>query len=335
MHLKSRSTSMMMWLTAWCVSMVFYGTAQAQDDGARAYWKTMEGTNFLSFQYLRFNSDTDAQIYDPSLGIYPNSETDANFFLLSYGRQIDFFGRSAMAGAAIYGGDLDTEFDGDPFDPTSTTRFRQTNSGFGDPSVQLTVNLYGAPTIENFYDMANYEPRFTVDVGGMLAIPIGEYNDDKFVNIGLNRWWGRLSLPMVAYFGSYAPLYRTSFEVTPSVYLFAKNDDFLGDDLENDPLFQLEAHLTHDITRSLVASIDFMFRKGMESEINGDKSGEDLDIKTLGFTLDYLVTDNVGLRVSYHSNFIDDKDLDADMMRIQINYGWNALVENVKMLEHH
>jgi hypothetical protein len=119
------------------------------------------------------------------------------------------------------------------------------------------------------------------------------------------------------------------------VYLFAKNDDFLGDDLENDPLFQLEAHLTHDITRSLVASIDFMFRKGMESEINGDKSGEDLDIKTLGFTLDYLVTDNVGLRVSYHSNFIDDKDLDADMMRIQINYGWNALVENVKMLEHH
>ena len=231
----------------------------------------------------------------------------------------------------------DGVIDGDPFDPNPSPedRFRQTNSGFGDPSVQLTVNLYGAPTIENFYDMANYEPRFTVDVGGMLAIPIGEYNDDKFVNIGLNRWWGRLSLPMVAYFGSYAPLYRTSFEVTPSVYLFAKNDDFLGEDLENDPLFQLEAHLTHDITRSLVASIDFMFRKGMESEINGNKSGEDLDIKTLGFTLDYLVTDNVGLRVSYHSNFIDDNDLDADMMRIQFNYGWNALVENVKMLEHH
>jgi hypothetical protein len=240
-----------------------------------------------------------------------------------------------MAGAAIYGGDLDTEFDGDPFDPTSTTRFRQTNSGFGDPSVQLTVNLYGAPTLENFYDVANYEPRFTVDVGGMLAFPIGEYDDDKFVNIGLNRWWGRLSLPMVAYFGSYAPLYRTSFEVTPSVYLFGKNDDFLDQDLENDPLFQLEVHLTHDITRSLVASIDFMYRKGMETEVNGDKSGEDLDIKTLGFTLDYMLNDNAGLRVSYHSNFIDDDDLDADMMRIQFHYGWNSLVENVKMLQHH
>ncbi len=85
MHLKSRSTSMMTGVTAWCLTMAFCGTAQAQDDGARAYWKTLEGTNFLSFQYLRFNADTDAQIYDPSLGIYPNSETDANFFLLSYG----------------------------------------------------------------------------------------------------------------------------------------------------------------------------------------------------------------------------------------------------------
>ncbi len=111
MHLKSRSTSMMIWLTAWCVSMVFCETAQAQDDGARAYWKTLEGTNVVSFQYLRFNADTDAQIYDPSYGIYPDSETDANFFLLSYGRHIDFFGRSATVGAAIYGGDLDTEFD--------------------------------------------------------------------------------------------------------------------------------------------------------------------------------------------------------------------------------
>jgi len=27
--------------------------------------------------------------------------------------------------------------------------------------------------------------------------------------------------------------------------------------------------------------------------------------------------------------------LDSDMMRFQFNYGWNPLVENVKLLEHH
>jgi hypothetical protein len=201
--------------------------------------------------------------------------------------------------------------------------------------VGFTVNLYGAPNIANFYDVANYDPRLTVDVAALLTVPIGEYDEDKAVNIGQNRWWGRLGVPVVFYFGSYAPLYRTSLEVTPSVLVFAKNDDYLGQDLENDPLFQLEAHLTRDITRKFFAAIDFMWRNGFKSEINGDDAGDDLDLKTLGFTIDYMVNDNAGLRFSYHSNFIDDDEMDADMLRLQFYYGWNALVENVKELEQH
>jgi hypothetical protein len=327
---------MLICTATWFLAIAWSGTTQAQDDGARAYWKTMEGTNIVSFQYLRFNADTTgSQLYDPSHGIYPNSETDLDLFLLSYARHIGFFGRSATISAAIYGGDINAEFDGDPFDPTSSTRIRQTASGFGDPGVGFTVNLYGAPTLANFYDVANYEPRLTVDVAALLTIPIGEYDEDKAVNIGQNRWWGRVAVPVVFHFGSYAPLYRTSLEVTPAVLVFAKNDDYLGQDLENDPLFQLEAHLTHDITRKFFAAIDFMWRNGFKSELNGDDVGDDLDLKTLGFTIDYLVNDNAGLRFSYHSNFIDDDELDADMVRLQFYYGWNALVENVKELERH
>jgi len=63
--------------------------------------------------------------------------------------------------------------------------------------------------------------------------------------------------------------------------------------------------------------------------------GDELELKTLGFTVDYMINDNASVRFSYHSNFIDDDELDADMMRFQFNYGWNPLVENVKQLEHH
>jgi hypothetical protein len=48
-----------------------------------------------------------------------------------------------------------------------------------------------------------------------------------------------------------------------------------------------------------------------------------------------MINDNAGIRFSYHSNFIDDDELDADMARIMFNYGWHALVENVKELERH
>jgi hypothetical protein len=30
-----------------------------------------------------------------------------------------------------------------------------------------------------------------------LALPIGEYDNDQPLNIGQNRWYGRLGLPMI------------------------------------------------------------------------------------------------------------------------------------------
>jgi hypothetical protein len=334
---KSKSISIILLIAVLSSAIAFCGTAQALDDGARAYWKTMENTNFLSFQYLPLNVDTKGQMFDPSLGIYPNAETDMDFYILSYGRQIALFDRSAMVMGVIYGGDITSEFHflGNPLDPTSSTAFRSTVNGFGDPSVGLTVNLYGAPNIANFYDMANYEPKLTVDVSTLLTAPIGEYDNDNAINIGQNRWWGRIGFPVVAYFGSYAPLYRTSLEITPSLFIFGKNDDYLGQEMENDPIFQLEAHLTRDITRTLFGSIDFIHRQGFAMEIDGASAADDLELSTLGFTFDYMINDNAGIRFSYHSNFIDDDELDSDMLRIQFNYGWNALVENVKQLEHH
>jgi hypothetical protein len=330
---KSKSVSIIILIAVCCITIAFCGTAQAQDDGARAYWKTLEDTNTVSFQYLRFNADTlGSQTFDPGHGIYPDSETDMDLFMLSYARHIGLFGRPAMITGAIYGGDITTEAAGS---------IRQTANGFGDPNVGLTVNLYGAPRITNFYDMGNYEPGITVDVSGLLTIPIGEYDSDKMVNIGQNRWWGRLAFPVVFHFGSYAPLYRTSFEVTPSVSIFDKNDDFRiigqnsGQDLENDPLYQLEAHLTRDFTRNFFGSLDFMWREGFDTELDGNDLGDELELMTLGFTMDFQITDNAGLRFSYHSNFIDDDDFDADMVRFQFYYGWSALVEDVKALEHH
>ena len=324
----------MLLLTVGGIATAFFGTARAADDGARAYWKNMEDTNFLSFQMLQFNADSSGSQFDPSLGIYPNSETDMDLFVLMYGRQINLFDRSAMITASIYGGDISSEIGVDPFDSTSV-RVRQTASGFGDPSLGLTINLLGAPNLANFYDIANYEPKLTVDVSTLITIPIGEYEEDSAVNLGQNRWWGRIALPVVYYLGSYAPLYRTSIEVTPSVLVFAKNDDYLGQEMENDPLLQLEAHVTHDITRTLFGSIDFMWRQGFDTELDGNDVGDELELKTLGFTIDYTINDNATVRFSYHSNFIDDDELDADMLRFQFNYGWNALVENVKQLEHH
>ncbi len=310
------------------------GAALAQDDGARAYWKAMNHTNILAFQYLPFSGDaSDSQAFDPVHYIYPESEVQANLFILTYARHFTLLDRPAIFGANLLGGNLGVESFGNPLDAGSGPGFKQSAHGFGDPSVQLTLNLVGAPAIRTIYDVTKYEPKAVLDISVMGAFPIGEYDSNKVVNLGLNRWWGRLALPFTYHFGPYVPGYRTSLEIVPSVLFLGSNGDFLGRTLDNDPLYQLEAHVTRDVFARFFASVDFLYRHGALSEIDGMEVAEDLDILSLGFTLDYEMNDNVGVRVSYHTIVGGDSGLDGDMFRIAVNFGWNPIVEKIKRLE--
>jgi hypothetical protein len=124
----------------------------------------------------------------------------------------------------------------------------------------------------------------------------------------------------------------SSFEITPSVWIFTENDDFLGQDLENDPLWQTEAHLTQDFTPTFFGSLDLLYRSGFQSEIDGTDVGDDVDIGDFGFTLNFQSTDNLMIRTSYSSNVFGDKDIDNSLLRIQFVYAWHPLTENQKKL---
>jgi hypothetical protein len=171
-----------------------------------------------------------------------------------------------------------------------------------------------------------------LDISVLGAVPIGKYNDSSFVNLGLNRWWGRVALPFTYHFGPYVPGYRTSVEIVPSAFLFAPNDNFVGSELKNDPLLQLEAHVTRDFTRMFFGSVDLLYRHGALSTIDGTEAEEKLDVLAVGFTLDFEATDNFGVRFSYQALVAGSSDIDGDMFRIMGYFGWNALVEKYKKL---
>jgi len=319
----------------------FGGPAIAIDDGARAYWKLRDGTNVMSFQYLSLDMQaSDTQQFDPSSYIYPNSDSDANVIIASYARHMTLFNRPSSLSVNLVGGSVDVDVNTSlappgflPPNATPGVSFSQSASGFGDPTVQFDVNLFGTPPLISTVDLVNYEPTWTVDTAVMLAMPIGSYDKDKLVNMGLNRWYGRLAFPIKYHFGVFAPGYMSSFELTPSVWLFGENDDFVGQKLENDSLWQIEAHLTHDFTRTFYGSVDLLHRAGFQSEINGTNVGEELDIGNLGFTLNFQPTDNLVVRAGYSSNVFGDNDLNNSVIRLQLVYGWHRLTENKKKLE--
>jgi len=341
MKSKNRHTRLWAFLATLAITLSFSGPALAVDDGARAYWKGRDGTNVVSFQYLNLNMQaSDTQQFDPSQFIYPNSDTEANVMIANYARHLTLFNRASSLAVNIAGGsadlDVNTSLVPSQFLPPGIapgTTFSQSTSGFADPSVQLDVNLFGTSQLKSTVDLVNYEPKWTLDAAVLLAFPIGEYDDDKLVNMGLNRWYGRFAVPFKYHFRVFSPGYMTSLEITPSVWLFAENDDFIGQKLENDPMWQLEAHLTHDFTRSFFGSLDLLYRGGFQSEIDGVEVGDDLNIGNLGFTLNYQATDNLTIRTGFSSNVFGDDDLDNSMVRLQFVFGWHRDNENIKKLQ--
>ena len=316
------------------------GLANAQDDGARAYWKGRAGTNVVSFQYLNMHLDaSDAMQFDPAHYIYPSADADADIFIANYARHMTLFDRPASLMVNVVGGSVEADFDTNLTPPeflppgvVPGVSVGQSASGYADPSVQLDVNLIGTPPLKAGFDLLNYEPKWTLDAAVMLGVPIGEYDSSKVVNLGLNRFFGRIAFPFKYHFGVFAPGYMSSLEVIPSVWLFAENDNFVGQKLQNDPLWQLEAHWTQDFTRHFFGSIDLLYRSGFQSEINGVDVGSDIEIGDIGVTLNFQVTDSLTLRTSFSSNVFGDSDIDTSMVRLQVVYAWHRAMENMKKL---
>jgi len=336
----NRPTGFLVGIALAVIFSSFGSPANAIDDGARAYWKARDGTHVVSTQYLFLDMvATDTQAFDPAHFIFPNSKAEANLFMASYAYHFTLLDRPSSVALNLLGGsanvDVDTNFAPSQFLPSGVApgaSFSQSATGFGDPTVQLDVNLFGTPPLISTVDLLNYEPTWTIDAAVMLAAPIGQYDDDRLINMGQNRFFGRFALPMKYHFGAFAPGQMSSIELTPSVWLFDQNDNFLGRKLENDPLWQLEGHVTHDFTRSFSGSLDLLYRRGFQSEIDGVEVGDELEVGNLGLTLSYQVTDNLALRAGYSSNLFGDDGLDNSVVRLQFVYGWHRLSENMKKL---
>ena len=60
-------------------------------------------------------------------------------------------------------------------------------TGLGDPAFRFSMNFVGAPalTAEEF---GNYRQDFILGASLRIGVPLGQYDDDRLVNIGSNRW---------------------------------------------------------------------------------------------------------------------------------------------------
>ena len=301
-------------------------STMAQGDGARFYWKTLMGTNAVPVIVNSMGGN--ANPYNPALTVIPGSDFKANMAMAGYAKMLPIGDRSGLVSLIVPMGNL-----------TGTASlggrsYSKTARGYGDPMLMFDVNVVGPKAIMNIPDMLRYKPKFSLDLMSSLAIPIGNYDNTSPINIGQNRWYGRIGAPVVWQIGQWIPGKRTTFEFLPAIWLFGPNNDFLGQKMETAPMYQLEAHLTRDFMEKLWGSIDVISYTGGKATING-KEGSSLNNLGVGGTLGYQINDNMQMNLSY-SNTVNDnnpEDLKMDSFRITFIYGWHSLIEGMKRLK--
>jgi hypothetical protein len=152
--------------------------AYAQDLEPRAYANTPVGLNFLLAVYA-YSSGGVAT--DPSLPLQ-NADLDIHSTLLAYACALDVWGKSGKFDVVLPYGWLagSAEFAGQPQE--------REVSGFVDPRLRFSVNVYGAPAL-TLTEFAGYKQNLIIGASLQVSVPLGQYDADRLVNLGTNRWF--------------------------------------------------------------------------------------------------------------------------------------------------
>ena len=282
--------------------------ADAQGDGPRAYFPTPVDMNVLTGYGLFLDGN---RSLDPGV-IFAEGDVDVHIGLLQYTRSLAVAGNAAGLFAIVPAGEVTGTLKGPAASVSSSS------SGFGDILLGGAFTLYGMPAMPQ-EEYRAFNPDFAAGMLLKIGVPTGEYTSTQPINLGSNRWSLQAGLPLFYYFGeSLLDEKLTTIEVLPSVTFFTNNNDpFGGDKLKQDPLVQIEAHITQNINRALWLSIDGIWTYGGETSMDGQKAGNTQQSIALGGSIGVNLNPAVSLKASYGKIvYRNDDGADGEMVRI-------------------
>jgi hypothetical protein len=292
----------------------------------RFYWKTLQGTNAIPVIAMSTSGNTNP--LDPSNRFDPSASLTADIAISGFAKMMPIGNKAGMLAVLVPMGRIDGSA------TVAGSLIGESSSGFGDPMFEFNVNLIGPPPIMNLPDVLRYEPGFSLDLVVDVAFPLGQYDNTQSLNLGQNRWYGRVGTPIIWQLGPWIPDRRTTLEIIPSVWFFGDNDDLVGQKLESDATFELEAHLTRNFTSTIWGSIDGTYISSGDSTIDGTTASGS-PMTTAGFTLGYQLNSNMQLTIGYKStlnNKTDSDDLRLSTFSISLVAGWHRLIEGANRL---
>ncbi len=260
-------------------------------------------------------SYTDSFVYFSPFWKIRDATAEINNIGVSVLRTFDMAGKSARVSVLLpyvsgrWEGDVDNVYE-------SVNR-----SGFADPRLRLSVNLYGAPALEGT-EYAQYRAQHATNtvVGASLAItaPLGQYDEDELINITANRWTVRPQLGVVHNRGPW------SFELTGSMFFFSDNNNFIDDTrFEQRTVYAAQAHVIYDFKPGLWVSLSTAYASGGRVYLEKAKTAFEVENWLLASSFGFPIGKSQSVKLTWISGRTqNDVGRDSDNLLLSWSMRW-------------
>jgi hypothetical protein len=191
-------------------------------------------------------------------------------------------------------------------------------SGVGEPRLRLSVNLYGAPAL-SMKEFAGYQPDLVIGASVQVSPPLGQYDPNKAINLGTNRWWIRADA------GFSKALRKFTLDLTTSAALYSDNGHYFGGrTLEQSPIYAAQANLSYEFGGGVWAALGSTYYRGGQTRLNGVVNGSELGNSRAGAELVVPLSRYESIKLAHSRGIYTRTGTAFSLYGIAWQYRWGA-----------
>jgi hypothetical protein len=289
-----------------CLLGCFATHLAAQELQPRAYIPAPKGLNYFGISYSR---NAGGLLFDPSLPLEDTRAT-ASVATLMFGQSLGVLGRNAQALAILpY---VKANLEG----LVADAQRHLYRSGLGDAVFRYAMNLHGAPAM-HLKEFASYRQETIIGASITVTTPTGQYDPNRIINIGLNRWAFKPELGVSRPFGKWV------LEGAAGVWLYTPNHQFNGASVRKQfPLGSLQAHVVRNLPHRSWVALDLTFYTGGRSNVDRQDRPDYLGNSRWGVSYAVSLRPRHSVKFSYFGGYLTRVGSDIRSFGISYSVIW-------------